>query len=161
MADTIRVGIADMKICKAPDLITTVGLGSCIGVVLYDDIKKICGLLHIMLPDSTRIKHNSNIYKFADTGIASMISELEKQGVNRGNLKAKMAGGAQMFSFSNGNDINSIGEQNIKAVHDELAKYKIKVKSEDVGLNFGRTIIFNPETSELEIIKAGKQKKTI
>jgi len=161
MADTIRVGIADMKICKAPDLITTVGLGSCIGVVLYDDIKKICGLLHIMLPDSTRIKQNSNIYKFADTGIASMISELEKNGVNRSNLKAKMAGGAQMFSFSNGNDINSIGEQNIKAVHDELAKYKIKVKSEDVGLNFGRTIIFNPETSELEIIKAGKQKKTI
>ena len=60
MGETIRVGIADMKTCSAPDKITTIGLGSCIGIVLYDETKKKAGLVHIMLPDSTKIKQNQN-----------------------------------------------------------------------------------------------------
>ena len=78
MAEVIKVGIADMNICKVPDTITTVGLGSCVGVVLYDERKKISGLLHVMLPDSTRIKDNSNKAKFADTGIDFLIKRITR-----------------------------------------------------------------------------------
>lgn len=161
MSDTIRVGIADMNICKAPDKITTIGLGSCIGAVLYDSKAKVAGLVHIMLPDSTKIKNNQNKMKFADSGIELLICELEKQGIKKDSLKAKIAGGAKMFNFSNNIDVGNIGDKNIDAVRAKLKEYGIKIVSEDVGLNYGRTIIFDPETSELTVIKAGKQQNII
>ena len=77
MADMIRVGMADLNICKAPDSITTLGLGSCVGIVLYDKRNKIAGLAHVMLPDSTQIRNNTNLAKFADTGIDQLINELK------------------------------------------------------------------------------------
>ncbi|MGN0436354.1 MAG: chemotaxis protein CheD [Wujia sp.] len=161
MSETIRVGIADMNICKAPDKITTIGLGSCIGVVLYDSKKKVAGLVHIMLPDSTKIKQNQNKLKFADSGIKMLIEELKANGIEKESLKAKIAGGAQMFSFSASSDMGSIGEKNIAAVRTILKELGIKLVSEDVGLNYGRTIVFDPETDELTIIKAGKQTNVI
>lgn len=158
MSNTVRVGIADMNVCKAPDKITTIGLGSCIGAVLYDSKTKVAGLVHVMLPDSTKIKNNQNKMKFADTGIELLIDKLENMGIKRTNLKAKIAGGAKMFSFSTtSSDIGNIGDRNIEAVRAKLKAYNIKIVSEDVGLNYGRTIIFDPETEELSVIKAGKQ----
>ena len=69
MGNMIKVGMADLKVCKCPDALTTLGLGSCVGVALYDPVTKVSGLLHCMLPDSTQIRNNSNVAKFADTGI--------------------------------------------------------------------------------------------
>ena len=86
MGEMIRVGMADMKICRAPDAITTLGLGSCVGIILYDPVNKIAGLAHIMLPDSTLIKMNENKAKFADTGIQYLLDELVKAGAKRSNL---------------------------------------------------------------------------
>lgn len=161
MSDTIKVGIADMKICRIPDKITTIGLGSCVGVVLYDHASKTAGLVHIMLPDSTKIKNNQNKMKFADSGIELLIVKLENMGIKRGNLKAKIAGGAKMFDFSSTTELGSIGDKNIAAVRNTLKNYGIKIISEDVGLNYGRTIVFDPDTEELTVIKAGKQKNII
>ena len=59
MSKVIKVGMADLNTCKNPDVITTLGLGSCIGISLYDPVTKIGGLAHVMLPDSTAIKNNS------------------------------------------------------------------------------------------------------
>ncbi len=73
---TIKVGMADLNICKAPDMITTLGLGSCIGIAVYDPVLKIGGLAHIMLPDSTQMRNNSNIAKFADTGIEELVKRV-------------------------------------------------------------------------------------
>ena len=75
MGEVIKVGMADLNICKAPDTITTLGLGSCIGIALLDPVTKIGGLAHIMLPDSTKMKNNSNIAKFADTGIEELLKK--------------------------------------------------------------------------------------
>ena len=76
MGNVIKVGMADLNICKSPDMITTLGLGSCIGIALYDPVTKIGGLAHIMLPDSTQIRNNSNIAKFADTGITDRVNDI-------------------------------------------------------------------------------------
>lgn len=161
MGNTIRVGIADMNICKSPDKITTIGLGSCIGIVLYDASAKVAGMVHIMLPDSTKIKQNQNKLKFADTGIDALLSDLEKIGIKKTSLKAKIAGGAKMFAFSGTSDLGSIGDKNIEAVHKKLKEVGIKIVSEDVGLNYGRTIVFDPDTLDLTVIKAGKQQTII
>ena len=83
MGNMIKVGMADLNTCKTPDAITTLGLGSCIGVVLFDPRKKICGMVHVMLPDSSTIRNNDNAAKFADTGIKLLIDNLEKLGVTK------------------------------------------------------------------------------
>ena len=157
MSEVIRVGIADMNTCEAPDSITTIGLGSCVGIVLYEQNKKIAGLVHIMLPDSTKIRQNQNKLKFADTGIAMLIDELEHKGLDRGRMLAKIAGGAKMFQFSSNYIVGNIGEKNVEAVREVLRRYNIRIVAEDVGLDYGRTIIFNPETKNLSVVKAGRQ----
>ena len=153
MGEMIKVGMADLKICKAPDALTTIGLGSCIGIALYDPSTKISGLAHIMLPDSTQIRNNSNIAKFADTGIQKLYDDMIKAGANKARLVAKIAGGAKMFSYQTSNDAMHIGKQNVVAVHKKLKEWSIPILAEDVGKNYGRTIIFDPMTGEL-LIKA-------
>ena len=74
MGNIIKVGMADLNVCKAPDGLTTLGLGSCIGLTLYDPVTKIGGMVHYMLPDSTKVSNNSNKAKFADTGIDELRS---------------------------------------------------------------------------------------
>lgn len=161
MGNTIRVGIADMNVCRYPDKITTIGLGSCVGIVLYDSAQKVGGMVHIMLPDSTQITQNQNKLKFADTGIDALISLMERNGVRRSAMLAKIAGGAKMFSFGNASDLGSIGDKNIEAVKRKLKSVGIRIVSEDVGLNYGRTIVFDPDSKDLAVIKAGNQQKVI
>lgn len=161
MNNIIKVGMADGNVCKSPDGITTLGLGSCVGVVLYDPIKKIAGMVHVMLPDSTKIMNNSNKYKFADTGIDTLIDELLNLGAVKRNLVAKIAGGAQMFKFSNNLDMMCIGERNVEATKIKLKELGIELLAEDTGANYGRTIEFYPETGLLHIRSVGKEKKVL
>lgn len=155
MSDMVRVGMADYKICCPPKRISTLGLGSCLGVVLYDPAKKICGMAHIMMPNSTLIRKNANRMKFADTCLADMLDEMVRQGARRGNLVAKAAGGAQMFVKKCSHNLLNIGEQNIQAVHEFLVAANIPLVAEDVGKDYGRTIEFNPANGELIIRSIG------
>ena len=161
MGEMIRVGMADYKLCLPPDAITTLGLGSCVGVVIYDKVLKISGMAHVMLPDSTAVRNNTNRAKFADTGIDDMMSLLLKKGVNRASLLAKIAGGAQMFSFSTNSDMLRVGERNVEAVKKKLRQLGIRVVAEDTGENYGRTIEFFPDTFDLVIKAVGKPQRTI
>lgn len=161
MSEMIKVGMADYNICKAPDAITTLGLGSCVGIALYDSTRKIAGLAHIMLPDSTLVRNNSNIAKFADTGIDACIDMMVKNGASRIGLTAKIAGGAQMFAFGSNNDMLRIGERNVEATKKKLKELGIRILAEDTGKNYGRTIEFYPETGELLIKAVGKPKTII
>ncbi|WP_431029491.1 chemotaxis protein CheD [Lysinibacillus sp. LZ02] len=148
----IKVGIAQMDVVKTPDTIRTSGLGSCVGVVLYDESKKIAGLIHIMLPDSSLGRSDAiNIAKFADTGIVALIDLLKAEGVQPFRLKAKIAGGAQMFQFTSHKDSMRIGPRNVEAVKEQLRKNSIPLIAEDTGGNSGRTIEFNPVTCKLNI----------
>jgi chemotaxis protein CheD len=161
MNNTIKVGMADANVCKPPDVITTLGLGSCVGIVLYDPVNKIAGLVHVMLPDSTKIINNSNVYKFADTGIDTLIKDMVNLGALKRNIVAKIAGGAQMFTFSNNIEMMRIGDRNVEATKDKLMKLCIPILSEDTGANYGRTIVFSPDTGLLNIRSVGKELKII
>lgn len=160
MSKMIKVGMADYNICKAPDAITTLGLGSCVGIALYDSTRKIAGLAHIMLPDSTSIRNNSNIAKFADTGIDACIAMMIRNGASRVGLTAKIAGGAQMFAFgSTNNDMLRVGDRNVEATKKKLRQLGIRILAEDTGKNYGRTVEFYPETGEFWIKAVGKPLK--
>lgn len=161
MAEMIKVGMADLKICHAPDAVTTLGLGSCVGVALYDKVTKVAGLVHVMLPDSTQVRQNQNRAKFADTGIDFLIETMVADGASKSRLTAKIAGGAQMFAFSGNNDMLRVGERNVEAVKKKLGELGISILAEDTGLNFGRTVEFYPEDGSFVIKSVGKPVKTI
>lgn len=161
MGNMIKVGMADLKICKSPDAITTLGLGSCVGIAIRDPLTKIGGLAHIMLPDSTAIAGVSSVPKFADTGIAELVKQVVAAGAGRTRLVAKIAGGAQMFAFQNKSDLMTVGQRNVEAVTKILKEMKIPILASDTGENFGRTVEFFPETGDFVIKAVGKPVRTI
>ncbi|MCI9416468.1 MAG: chemotaxis protein CheD [Eubacterium sp.] len=161
MSKVIKVGMADLNICKSPDIITTIGLGSCIGLTFYDPVSKIGGLVHYMLPDSKQMRNNSNIAKFADTGIDELLRQVVRAGANRSRLVAKIAGGAKMFQVSGVSNVGNIGERNALAAKAKLRELKIRLVAEDTGLNYGRTVELHCETGEFYIKAIGKPLKII
>ena len=161
MGNVIKVGMADLNICIPPDKITTLGLGSCVGIAIRDPQTGIGGLAHIMLPDSQAIRNNSNVPKFADTGIEDLVKKIVTKGGNRSRLVSKIAGGAQMFAMQTNTDMIRIGERNVEASKKKLREMRIPILAEDCGLNFGRTVIFDPATGDFVIRAVGKPEKTI
>ena len=162
MTSVVKVGIADIKIVKAPQTIRTSGLGSCVGVVLYDDKIHIAGMVHIMLPDSSLGRsENINAAKFADTGVLALINLLKEEGISVSRLRAKIAGGAQMFQFTSCKDTMRIGPRNVEAVKEYLNKFSIPIVSEDTGGNSGRTIEFDPLTKLLNVRTVNQGVKNI
>lgn len=140
---------------------TTLGLGSCIGIALWDPVTKIGGLAHVMLPDSTKIRNNSNIAKFADTGIAELVRQMEMMGVPRKRMVAKIAGGACMFEVAGTTSVGNIGEKNALASKKKLKELGIRILAEDTGLNYGRTVELNCENGDYLIKAVGKSVKKI
>lgn len=159
--EQIKIGMADYKTTNKPSILITLGLGSCIGITLHDKVNKVAGLAHIMLPSSLEIKNNSNKAKFADTAIDEMIKEMISLGAKKSNLVAKLAGGAQMFKFSSQSDVLRVGYRNAEACKKKLREEGIRVKSEDTGGNFGRTIELNSEDGDLTIKTIGHGIKVI
>lgn len=155
MSEVIKVGMADLKIAKDPDVLTTLGLGSCVGIALYDPMTKIGGLAHIMLPDSTQIKNNENKAKFADTALDVLLQEMQNVGARKTRLIAKIAGGAHMFEFKNMNDMMCIGARNVAAVLQALEQKNIPVIAQDTGENYGRTIELETQNGILRVKTIG------
>lgn len=161
MGEIIKVGMADLKIAKYPDVLVTLGLGSCVGIALYDPMIKVGGLLHFMLPDSSKIKAHENIAKFADSGLREMLKQLQFAGAKESRMVAKIAGGASMFNNVMKNDALSVGSRNVEAAKYNLCHYNIPILSEDVGENFGRTVELHLEDGSFVIKAIGKGIKKI
>ena len=161
MGVVIKVGMADLKTGKDPDILTTLGLGSCIGIALWDPTTKIGGLAHVMLPDSTKIRNNSNIAKFADTGITELVRQMEELGAPKRRLVAKIAGGAKMFEVSGTTSVGNIGEKNAIASKEKLKELGIPILAEDTGLNYGRTVELDCSNGDYIIKAVGKPVKAI
>lgn len=161
MENLIKVGMADLNVTEHPGVLTTLGLGSCVGVALYDNSKKIIGLAHVMLPSSTQARNNSNIAKFADTAIIKLLDDMLKLGARKERIVAKLAGGAQMFNFNQSSDMMRIGYRNVMASKEKLSELHIPVISEDTGGNYGRTIELYSEDGRLMIKTIGFGVKNI
>jgi chemotaxis protein CheD len=139
---SVNVGMAELKTVKNPGTLTAIGLGSCVGVVIYDPLIKCAGMVHIMLPYKPQNNNVTNPAKFADTGISLLVNELSKMGAVSKRMISKIAGGAQMFNFKSATDIMKIGERNVEAAQKVLSELNIPVISKSTGGNYGRTIEF-------------------
>jgi chemotaxis protein CheD len=156
----IVVGMADLKVAKFPDVLTTLGLGSCVGITLYDSKTKIGGLAHVMLP-SYKGFEGQNIAKFADSGIVELLKQMKSIGANQATLVAKIAGGAHMFGKTQNNDMLKIGERNAAASIAVLNVLKIPIKANDTGGTKGRTIELYTENGALKIKSVGAGERVI
>lgn len=161
MADLIKVGMADYKVGRNPASLISYGLGSCVGIALYDPLSKIGGLAHIMLPDSTQARSAENPAKFADTCLPLMLDDMVKLGAAKNRLQAKIAGGAQMFSFANATDIMRVGERNSETVRAVLKRLDLRLIAEDCGGNYGRTVELKLDSGTFRVKTIDKGEKEL
>jgi chemotaxis protein CheD len=161
MNNIIKVGMADLQSSRHPCILTTLGLGSCVGVALYDPRRKVVGLAHIMLPSSTQARNKSNIAKFADTAVAKLANDMVEIGASKSHIVAKLAGGAQMFSYNDTPEMLRIGSRNVMAAKEVLNLLGIPIIAEDTGGDYGRTIEINSENGKLLIKTIGHGIKEI
>jgi chemotaxis protein CheD len=149
---TIKVGMADLNIATEGEILKTTGLGSCVGITIYDPKKHFAGMAHIMLPSSSIAREVPiNVAKYADTAIPTLIEKLLAKGATMSYLQAKMAGGSQMFSLPGQTDTLRIGPRNVESSIQLLQEFKIPLLSSDTGGNFGRTIEFDSTSGILSI----------
>jgi len=160
-ARNIHVGIAEYQVARSPHRLLTLGLGSCVGVALYDPVARIGGLAHVMLPDSKQFRSGGKPAKFADLGVAVLVKELQRAGSRNGRMVAKLAGGAQMFFGNNRAMQMAIGERNVEAVRKALKELGIKIAAEDVGGSVGRTISLDTSDGLLTIRTLGQPVRVI
>ncbi|MFH5834883.1 chemotaxis protein CheD [Proteiniclasticum sp. C24MP] len=156
MGEQRKVGIADYKIGMEEDTLITLGLGSCVGIALYDRVRKIGGLSHIMLPDSTAFTRDIREEKFADLAVEKMVRELYGGKLETRNLVAKIAGGASMFKFPDKKLTSDIGKRNVEAVEKVLSELKIPVLGSHTGGSVGRTMVVHLTDFSVEIKTASK-----
>ncbi|WP_347491368.1 chemotaxis protein CheD [Desulfoscipio sp. XC116] len=160
-AEDIHVGIGEYKFSRSPGRLVTLGLGSCVGVAVWDPVIKIGGLLHIMLPNSEDFSKITKQEKYADLGIPLMLNELIRNGAAKARLVAKLIGGAQMFTGVDKKQLFNIGERNIEMSRKILKQMSIHIVSEDVGGNKGRTMYLDLENGEVLVKTLGKNIKVI
>ena len=135
---TAMIGIGEYRVGSFPMM--TIGLGSCIGLTLFDEAAGVGAMVHIMLPDSAGRTDRPG--KYADTAVALLVKELNALGCKNRSLVAKMAGGACMFEYFGAN--LNIGERNAERVRTLLKQNHVELAREDVGGKVGRSVTFFP-----------------
>ncbi len=154
------VGMGEIMVAESPNLLRSVGIGSCIAVTLYDKNTTIGGLAHIMLPRIEEAHNKCHPARFTDVAIGMMIDEIKGRGARIQNVRAKIFGGANMFpEIISADSTMDIGRRNISAVREELEKHNIEIIAEEVGAHIGRTVLFNTEDGSVVIKTAHNGEK--
>lgn len=156
--DTVHVKIADLAVKKDDGVLVTFGLGSCVGVALYDKRQRVGGLAHILLNDSSKfVRPGTNSFnpaKFADTAVPLLVEKMLEAGAGRRSLVATLVGGASLFNFNS--ESGGVGEKNIEATRAKLLELRIPVEHEAVGGACGRTMRLFVSSGEIQISTVGK-----
>ena len=157
----LTVGMGEVMVAESPHVLRCIGIGSCIAVALYDKAAAMGGLAHIMLPQIAESSDKSSPARYSDVAVAMMIKEMQERNVGVCNLKAKIFGGANMFSdiISSDSTMN-VGQRNISAVREELMKHGIEIIAEDVGDHVGRSVLFDTRDGSVVVktINVGEEK---
>jgi len=130
------------------------GLGSCIALILFDSLKKIGSMSHILLPSSENAMNINFPHKYADLSVKCLAYELISKGAYLKNIKAIIVGGSSIF---NNVDIG-ISRDNIEVVKTHLAKLNLKIDREETGGKIGRTIIYKPFNNNTVSVKLTSEK---
>ena len=156
----VRVKVADYAVAS-DGLITTVGLGSCVAIVLYDCVARVGGLAHVLLPNESMSRDRSNPAKFPATAVPLVLDQMCKLGAVASRVRAKIAGGASMFGNYAANGGINIGERNVVAVREALANRHIEIVGEDTGSDYGRSVYFYLTDGRVEVRSVRKGSRVL
>ena len=131
--------VADYRVGCGDDVLTTIGLGSCVAIALHDPRARIGGLAHILLPAESLSRDASNPGKFPGTAIPLVLKEMRARGAH-GPIFAKVVGGASMFGALIPQGGINIGERNVAATFQALAAAGIPTMAQDTGGDHGRSV---------------------
>jgi chemotaxis protein CheD len=145
-----RVKVADYAVASQ-GVIATIGLGSCVAIVLHDPVAHVGGLAHILLPDETMSRDRSNPAKFPSTIVPILLDDMRRLGASRKRIRAKIVGGASMFANLVTNNVMNIGERNVLAVKEVLTKAKIPIVASDTGSDHGRSVYLSISDGRVEV----------
>ncbi len=146
------VGMGEIMVAESPNLLRSVGIGSCIAVTLYDRDTTIGGLAHIVLPCIEEAHNKSHPARFTDVAIGMMIDQMQAQGAHIQDIRAKIFGGANMFpEIISADSTMNIGKRNISAVKEELEKHNIQIVAEEVGDHIGCSVLFNTQDGSVVV----------
>jgi len=160
MQSKIEVTMGKGTVTRAPHIISSSGLGSCVVVTLYDTRRKLGGLAHIMLPDSSSLNGYHPPYQCADTAIAALIKGLRSMRASPQDVVAKLVGGARMFISSD--DFGpGIGGQNLISVKRILKRRRIPVIAENTGGNYGRSVEFYLDSGKVMVRAIGREDRKL
>ena len=150
------VSVGDMKLGKKGDILITHALGSCLGLMIYDPMAQVGGLLHAMLPLSkiNPQKAAENPYMFVNTGVPELFKQVYNIGGDKSRLIVKAAGCGQPLGD---NEMFKIGDRNYTVLKKLLWKNNILLSSEDIGGTASRTVYFDITTGKVEISTSGKR----
>ena len=155
-AGSIKVGLGQLAVSRDPsDVLSALGLGSCIGLVITDTSAGIAGMVHVMLPDSDIATRPGPEGKYADTAIPSLIDAVCALGAQRNRLVCAMAGGAQMFGAGSGAGLLNIGQRNAVAVRTALEVAGLRLRAAQTGGNSGRTLEVTVATGAITVRVVG------
>lgn len=157
----LTVGLGEIKIGADPqDVLVAFGLGSCLGIGMYDPTLKVAGLLHAILPTHTN-GNSDQRSRFVDTGVQSLLAQLLQKGADPKRLIVRMAGGANLLVSPGSTASFNIGTRNVEAAYTALAALNLKIASQEVGGNIGRTVRLYVADGRMTIRTAGNQEREI
>jgi chemotaxis protein CheD len=169
----IRVKVADYAVGgahggtrdggSAPEepTLTTIGLGSCVAIILYDPTARVGGLAHVLLPSESMARDRSNPAKFPSSAVTLMLAEMTRLGADTRRVRAKLVGGASMFASLLPTGSINIGERNVHAARQALADSGVPVVAEDIGSDHGRSVYFHLRDGRVEVRSLKKGNRVI
>ena len=160
-ARQIFVKVAHHAVAGAEDTLVTLGLGSCVAILLHDPVARVGGMAHVLLPEKQLARDSSNLSKFASTAVPLLAEELLARGARRERLRARLVGGASMFASLMAPGTLNMGERNIIASRQALRELGIPVVAEEVGADFGRSVRFHVGEGRVVVSSVGRSDVTL
>lgn len=155
-AGQIYVKVAHHAVGRAEDTLVTLGLGSCVAILLDDPVARVGGMAHVLLPEKQLARDSSNLSKFASTAIPLLADEVVALGGKRERLRARLVGGASMFASLMAPGTLNMGERNVIASRQALKRLGIPVRGEEVGRDYGRSVRFELATGRVTVSSVGR-----
>jgi chemotaxis protein CheD len=136
----IIVRVADLRVGANDDVLVTIGLGSCVAIMLHDATAKVGGLAHVLLPSQALSRQDDNQAKFPQTAIPRLLDLMGQRGANARRVSARLAGGASMFANLAAPGTIQMGERNSVACRQVLIQHGVPIVGEATGGDYGRTV---------------------
>jgi chemotaxis protein CheD len=160
-ARQVFVKVAQHAVGRGNDVLVTLGLGSCVAVLLHDPVAHVGGLAHVLLPDAALARDRSNPSRFATTAIPLLVEQMCGAGARKERLRAKLAGGASMFANLMTPGTLNMGERNLAAVRQVLQSLGIPVTGEAVGADYGRSVRLRVRDGSTVVSSVGRPDVTL